>query len=496
MSIPVSASATSDAVVMPGEGQAPMPMDSVDRLARLSVQNVLNQVGTLRWARTIGAETTAREAAERMREKKLSSLLVTEGEGKAKRILGIMTERDLLFVLARGEHQGGETPVSAVMTRHDEMVYATPDDAADEVLHLMMSTGVRFVPVLEGTRLLGVITLRDLVQVSLLHDTHRSTKAQLLANQSRTGLTGQIRVAADLANDTPPLRVEIVAHAVPHPRHGPGGRGEDAHCARSLEWTDPGGAVHSLHCLAVADGVGAVSVEDGLDGTLFAHRLVELLLERTGAQLESCDGERRAPAIPEAALAEAWDALQAEGVVGGSTVCMAYVDAERHLLRAVNLGDSGLLVLRDHSRMEARGTLQRQTLSPESMHVVFRSPQTLHDFNYPYQLGLGTNGSIGDLPSSADAMAVHLADGDVVLLATDGLYDNVDEVEIIETLGDGTGDLDEAARALVGRASELSRRRDVMTPFARLAQEENILWRGGREDDITVVLARVSLATK
>jgi protein phosphatase PTC7 len=52
--------------------------------------------------------------------------------------------------------------------------------------------------------------------------------------------------------------------------------------------------------------------------------------------------------------------------------------------------------------------------------------------------------------------------------------------------------MDDLARVLVDRARELSMDRDRDSPFALLAKDNGILWRGGMPDDTTVVVARVT----
>ncbi|KAJ0085631.1 hypothetical protein Patl1_09110 [Pistacia atlantica] len=91
---------------------------------------------------------------------------------------------------------------------------------------------------------------------------------------------------------------------------------------------------------------------------------------------------------------------------GSSTACILALTDQG--LRAINLGDSGFMVVRDGC-------------------TVFRSPVQQHDFNFTYQLECGSN---GDLPSSGQVFTIPVAPGDVIIAGTDGLFDNLYNNEI------------------------------------------------------------------
>ena len=99
------------------------------------------------------------EAARRMVERGVGAVLVLEGGGLA----GILTERDVLKAVAGG--LGAYARVGEWMTRHPETV-----DAGDEAGHaaaLMIHGGFRHLPVLEGGAVSGIVSIRDLMRVSL-----------------------------------------------------------------------------------------------------------------------------------------------------------------------------------------------------------------------------------------------------------------------------------------------------------------------------------------
>jgi protein phosphatase PTC7 len=87
--------------------------------------------------------------------------------------------------------------------------------------------------------------------------------------------------------------------------------------------------------------------------------------------------------------------------------------------------------------------------------------------------------------------------GDVVILATDGLFDNMDLDEIVKEVaawerGDKAQQVGALAEQLVQKARLLSLDKQRDSPFALLAKENDIMWGGGMPDDTTVVVARVT----
>ena len=99
------------------------------------------------------------EAAERMHERHVGAALVLEGE----QLLGILTERDLLRAVASRTIEG-ET-VADWMTHRPETI--EPSDTTGHAATLMIHGGFRHLPVLEDGRVVGVISIRDLMRITL-----------------------------------------------------------------------------------------------------------------------------------------------------------------------------------------------------------------------------------------------------------------------------------------------------------------------------------------
>lgn len=94
-----------------------------------------------------------REAAQRMVERRVGSIIVVQND----RLLGIVTERDVLRLFARGDF---DARIEDVMTRHPETV--EPDESLAQARLVMLHGGFRHLPVVEGNSLVGMISMRDL----------------------------------------------------------------------------------------------------------------------------------------------------------------------------------------------------------------------------------------------------------------------------------------------------------------------------------------------
>lgn len=107
---------------------------------------------------SIAASDSLAQAAVRMRENEVSALVVLEHG----RCVGIITERDLTQAVADREW-AETTPVSTYMT--DRPIMVTPDTGVREAAAEMLETEVRHLPVGVGDRLVGMVSLRDLLNV-------------------------------------------------------------------------------------------------------------------------------------------------------------------------------------------------------------------------------------------------------------------------------------------------------------------------------------------
>jgi CBS domain-containing protein len=121
-------------------------------------------------------------AARKMWEQQTGSLLVTDGED----LVGIVTERDILRAVATGTPL--DTPLSAVMSK--DMITIDPGASLREAARIMTEKWIRHLPVLEGGKLVGVVSQRDLAGVlagalNEPEDLHRLIESSELVRERR-----------------------------------------------------------------------------------------------------------------------------------------------------------------------------------------------------------------------------------------------------------------------------------------------------------------------
>lgn len=107
---------------------------------------------------SIDERATLREAAKHMTGSRVGAALVFDGESLA----GILTERDVLRAVADDDIS---SPVAGRMTRHPETV--EPTDSTSHAATLMIHGGFRHLPVVESGRVVGIVSIRDLMRVVL-----------------------------------------------------------------------------------------------------------------------------------------------------------------------------------------------------------------------------------------------------------------------------------------------------------------------------------------
>ncbi|KAI3464986.1 hypothetical protein Pfo_021649 [Paulownia fortunei] len=235
---------------------------------------------------------------------------------------------------------------------------------------------------------------------------------------------------------------------LPHPDKEETG-GEDAHFICTGE-----------QAIGVADGVGGWA-DLGVDSGKYAR---ELMFNSVNAIQE----EPRGSIDPARVLDKAYTSTKAKG---SSTACIIALTEQG--LNAINLGDSGFMVVRDGC-------------------TVFRSPVQQHDFNFTYQL---ESGNAGDLPSSGQVFTIPVAPGDVIIAGTDGLFDNLYNNDItavvVHAVRAGLGP-QVTAQKIAALARQRAQDKNRQTPFSTAAQEAGFRYYGGKLDDITVVVSYIA----
>jgi len=239
----------------------------------------------------------------------------------------------------------------------------------------------------------------------------------------------------------------------------------------------------SQRAIGVADGVGGWA-EVGVDAGAYARMLmtnagrladeqaIGTLASRSTASISGTDLTDTAEMSAQTILEGAYNVTD---VRGSSTACVLVLNGSR--LFASNLGDSGFLIVR-------------------SGEVVMHTEQQQHSFNFPYQIG--SSDAMGDSPTSAERYEVEVQEGDVLVMGTDGLWDNCFDEEVLSVIKycqDGGMSASKTAQVLAFYARHRASDTKFASPFAYAAFKANLAYMGGKMDDITVVVSQVKKAS-
>ena len=121
-----------------------------------NVTRLLQDKGSDMW--TIAPDTSVYEAIEMMAARKVGALVVVDGQ----KVVGIVSERDYARKVILQGKSSRDTPVRAIMT---EKVYSVrPEQTVDDCMALMTARHIRHLPVMVDERLVGIVSIGDIVK--------------------------------------------------------------------------------------------------------------------------------------------------------------------------------------------------------------------------------------------------------------------------------------------------------------------------------------------
>lgn len=224
----------------------------------------------------------------------------------------------------------------------------------------------------------------------------------------------------------------------------------------------------SQTCIAVADGVGGWN-NQGIDPSLYSRRLMKEISRALAVDSNKYLKDPRQLAVI---------AASRNDQTGTSTLVIVTLDNEKKVMRSANIGDSGYMILRKNAA--------------RTYELIFRSEEQQHSFNFPFQIG-----TRGDDPAGAEVQSHEVLPGDVVIVGSDGLFDNLYNDNILKIVNDvyakAGANLQSLANTLLEETYKLSLDKTFMSPFAKHAQESKLYFRGGKSDDITIVIGEVAV---
>jgi len=111
---------------------------------------------------SVSPQASVLDALKLMAEKNLGAVMVVDEKNQ---MIGIFTERDYARKIVLKGKTSLETPINEIMT--SEMVTISPEQTLEECMNLMTKWHIRHLPILEKGRLIGMVSMRDVVEVLL-----------------------------------------------------------------------------------------------------------------------------------------------------------------------------------------------------------------------------------------------------------------------------------------------------------------------------------------
>ena len=120
------------------------------------IQTLLKKKGYDVWS--IAPDASVYEAIHLMAEKSVGALIVMDGPS----LVGVISERDYARKIILEGRSSEDTKISEIMSA--EVITTGPDNSIEECMKIMTDRRIRHLPVLSGDKVLGVISLGDLVE--------------------------------------------------------------------------------------------------------------------------------------------------------------------------------------------------------------------------------------------------------------------------------------------------------------------------------------------
>ncbi len=127
---------------------------------------------------TMAPTASAQEAVRLMADKNIGALVVVEDS----RVVGLVSEREYARSLVLAGHAPGTTQLRDIMV--SPVMYVQPDQTSDQCMALMTAHRLRHLPVMDGDTLVGLVSIGDLVKVTI-------AEQQFLIEQLEHYITGK-----------------------------------------------------------------------------------------------------------------------------------------------------------------------------------------------------------------------------------------------------------------------------------------------------------------
>lgn len=259
-----------------------------------------------------------------------------------------------------------------------------------------------------------------------------------------TPIAAPIKKKADVEIRTEPIKLEIASNVLPHPAKVRWG-GEDAVFTKGRTF-------------GVFDGVSGADKLDGVP--LYSRTLANEMKKRVGN--DGLNVQEMTKFLTESAdVADAY-------ATGASTAVVASI-GENGFLQALNVGDSCCMVIRDGM-------------------IAAKTREISHYWECPYQLSSDSP----DRPKDGTKLNVELTPGDLIIMGSDGVFDNVGDEMILDTVASTSMKAGQIAKKITNVSRKQSLDKESVTPYSKQAQKRGLpdykFGIGGKVDDIGCVV--------
>jgi len=121
-----------------------------------TIKDVLRDKGQAVWSIDLNASVL--DALKLMAAKEIGALMVVDGG----QLVGVVSERDYARKVVLHGKSSKDTPVREIMTQ--KVLYVRPEQTVEECMALMTDKHVRHMPVIDGERMIGVVSIGDIVK--------------------------------------------------------------------------------------------------------------------------------------------------------------------------------------------------------------------------------------------------------------------------------------------------------------------------------------------
>jgi len=126
----------------------------------MEVKEILKNKGPKVWS--VQSDDTIRDAITTLVKNKIGALLVFDKKDK---MVGIISERDIMRECYNSPEQYASTPVEKVMTKN--VIIGKPEDKSDYIMGIMTQNRVRHIPIIADGKLHGMVSIGDVVKAQL-----------------------------------------------------------------------------------------------------------------------------------------------------------------------------------------------------------------------------------------------------------------------------------------------------------------------------------------